>query len=139
MPEQLIFWPMIAQAALTAFAWFAMYAARIREMRGRHIDPQSVSTSRSASLLQNVATADNFRNLFEVPVLFFAICLALAISGAVSDLQLTLAWTFVLLRAAHTAIHISYNRVMHRFIVHALGTLCVFVMWALLAVDLARG
>ena len=83
--------------------------------------------------LQDIAPADNFRNLFEVPVLFFAVCCALAVTDTVTGIQLALAWAFVALRAAHSFIHVTYNRVMHRFTVYVASTICVFAMWALFA------
>ena len=43
--------------------------------------------------------------------------------------QLVLAWTFVGLRCLHSFIQLTSNRVMHRFRVYVLGTLCVFGMW----------
>ena len=134
-----IFWPLIAQVALVAVVWGRMYAIRIAEMRARGIRPQSVATSRTgAGAFQNVAAADNFRNLFEVPVLFFAVCGALAITDTVTPLQLLLAWLYVGLRAAHSFIHVTYNRVMHRFWVYVASTFCVFAMWGLFAFALWR-
>lgn len=52
---------------------------------------------------------------------------------------MALAWSFVALRTAHSLIHVTYNRVVHRFAVYVLGTLCVFAMWALFAFQLALG
>src|SRR5262245_43255869 len=128
-----ILWPMIVQTALVAVVWVRLYIVRLGEMRARRINPQSVATSRTAAgVLEHVAAADNFRNLFEVPVLFFAGCLAAAVADAVTPLLLVFAWAFVTLRAAHSFIHVTYNRVVHRFTVHALSTLCVFALWATL-------
>jgi len=130
---------MFAQVLLTATIWVCMYAARLSEMRTRGIDPQSVKTAREAAgVLEDVAAADNFRNLFEVPVLFFAVGCLLAMTDHVTDLQLIMAWAFVSLRAVHSLIHVTYNRVVHRFTAYALSTLCVFAMWLLLARDLWR-
>jgi hypothetical protein len=135
-----IFWPLIAQVALVAVVAARMYAARIGEIRARRIDPQALATTRQgADVLQDVAAADNFRNLFEVPVLFFAVCCALAITGTVTPPQLVLAWVFVGLRAVHSLIHVTYNRVLHRFAVYIASTLCVFAMWGLFAFSLWRG
>ena len=132
-----IFWPLIAQVALVALVAGRLYATRIAELRARRIDPQSLATSRTAAgALQDIAAADNFRNLFEVPVLFFAVCCALAITDSVTAAQLALAWAFVGLRAAHSLIHVTYNRVMHRFAVYIASTLCVFTMWGLFAISL---
>lgn len=135
--QTLIFWPMIVQVALTAAVWVRLYQTRILELQRRGIDPQAVMTSRTAAgVLEDVAAADNFRNLFEVPVLFFAVCLALAVTELVSPMQLVLAWAFVLLRVTHSVIHMTYNRVMHRFAVYGLGTICVLAMWLLFAASL---
>ncbi len=134
-----IFWPIIAQVFLVAVVAARMYAVRIGEMRARGIRPQAVATSwTAAGALENVAAADNFRNLFEGPVLFFAVCLALAIMDMVTPLQLALAWLYVGLRALHSLIHVTYNRVMHRLAVYITSTICVLVMWGGFAVSLWR-
>jgi hypothetical protein len=132
-----IFWPLIAQVLLVALIAVRLYARRIAEIRARRIDPQSLATTGTAAgVLKDVAAADNFRNLFEVPVLFFAVCCALAITDTVTPGQLALAWVFVALRAAHSLIHVTYNRVLHRFGVYIASTLCVLAMWVLFAISL---
>ncbi len=132
-----ILWPVIAQVALTAAVWVALYVARLGEMRRRRIDPQQVATSRlAAGVLDDVAAADNFRNLFEAPVLFYALVPLLLLTNAVSGAELALAWAFVALRALHSVIHIGYNRVVHRFSAYAASTLCLFAMWLLFAAGL---
>jgi hypothetical protein len=132
-----VFWPLIAQVVLVALIAVRLYATRIAEMRARRIDPQSLATTGTAAgVLKDIAAADNFRNLFEVPVLFFAVCCALAVTDTVTPAQLVLAWLFVALRAIHSLIHVTYNRVLHRFAVYIAGTLCVFAMWGLFAVAL---
>lgn len=134
MTRSMILWPVLAQVLLTAIVWVRMFTVRVAEMRARRIRPQDVATSRAiASTLENAQAADNFRNLFEVPVLFFAVCAMLASLDAVTPPQLVLAWLFVSLRCAHSFIQLTYNRVMHRFKVYLASTACVFGMWALLA------
>jgi hypothetical protein len=133
-----IFWPMVAQVGIVAAVWVRLYFVRVGEMKAKRIHPQAVATTRSASqVLEDVGTADNFRNLFEVPVLFFAVCLALAIADLVSPLQVALAWVYVAMRAVHSFIHTTYNKVMHRFMAFLVSTLCVFAMWIVFAVSLA--
>jgi hypothetical protein len=137
MTRQLIAWPMLAQVLLTAVVWVRMYIVRVAEMRRRGIRPQSIATSRAiTSTLEDTAPADNFRNLFEVPVLFFAVCLALLGLDLVIPAQLALAWAYVALRYLHSFIQLTSNRVIHRFRVYVLSTLCVFAMWVVLAFQL---
>ncbi len=134
-----IFWPVIAQVLVVLAVAVRMYLVRVAEMRARRIRPQAIATSHTATeALQNVAAADNLRNLFETPVLFFAVCGALAITDTVTPLQLGLAWTYVGLRAVHSIIHVTYNRVIHRFLAFAVSLACLFLMWALFGLALWR-
>ena len=129
-----IFWPVIAQVALTAVVWCLMYVRRIGEIHRRRIDTQTLATADAASeVLENVSAADNFRNLLETPVLFYAVCACLAITEQVLDVQVVLAWAYVGLRALHSLIHVTYNRVIHRFLAYVASTLCVFAMWTIFA------
>ena len=136
MTSSRILLPCVALVALTAIVWVRLYVDRIGEMRSRRIRAQALATSREAQTLQRVNAADNFRNLFEVPVLFYALCIALAATGMATTFFVVGAWAYVLLRAVHSFIHITYNRVMHRFTVYVLSTVLLFVMWCAFAVHL---
>jgi hypothetical protein len=134
-----ILWPMCTQAGLVLLVWVRLYAVRLSEVRAKRIDPQRLARAADAvQILENNSAADNLRNLFEIPVLFFAICLALYVTGFVTPMQVSLAWGFVMLRAVHSFIHTTYNRVMHRFAAYAISTIFVFMMWALFAIELLR-
>lgn len=135
--RQAILWPLFAQVALVLFVWIRLYQTRIGEIRSRGIDPQTLTTRQSsAEVLKDTAAADNFSNLFEVPVLFFVVCLALAVTDLVTAPQVALAWAFVVLRIAHSYVHLTYNRVIHRFGLYMISTLCVSAMWVLFAISL---
>ena len=138
-PAHAIFLPAAALAALTLLVWIRMFMTRLGEMRRLRIRPQTVSTSAQASKhFVDTRAADNFRNLFELPVLFYAaLSVAFAI-GAVNILVLGLAWAFVGLRVAHSAIQCSYNRVMHRFAVYTAGGLILWALWGVIAWNLLR-
>ena len=59
-----------ALVLLTIAVGIRMFIERTREMRERRIHPQAVANSRKAvEMLEAVQAADNFRKLFEVPVL----------------------------------------------------------------------
>lgn len=123
--------PMAAMVALTAIVWVRLYFERIGEMRERRIRPQAVATSREmAAALTRTQAADNLRNLFEIPVLFYALCLAVTSVGGATPLLVDGAWAYVVLRAVHSLIHCSYNRVMHRFATYVASTALLFVLWA---------
>jgi hypothetical protein len=116
--------------ALAALVWVKLYADRLGEMRARRIDPQALATaSDAAARLERRDAADNFRNLFEVPVLFYVLCVALVLNGASTPGFVTAAWGYFALRALHSLIHVTYNRVTHRFLVYVASTLLLFGMW----------
>ena len=106
-------------------------------MRERKIHPQKIATAKQAGeLFQNVQSADHFRNLFEVPVLFYILCGYLAITGHTSLLLLACAWGFVFLRALHTYIHLTNNKVIRRFQAFVASTIVLYVMWGIFLVKL---
>ncbi|MGH8134935.1 MAG: MAPEG family protein [Steroidobacteraceae bacterium] len=127
-----IWLPCTAMVLVTALVWIKLYADRLGEMRKKHISPQSLATVYAAAgKLENTQAADNFRNLFEVPVMFYVLCVAIAITGGSTPGLMLAAWIFVGLRALHSLIHVSYNRVVHRFLVYAASTLLLFGMWVM--------
>jgi hypothetical protein len=78
------------------------------------------------------------KNLFEIPVLFYVLCGFLAVTDLTSVFFLVCAWLYVALRCVHSYIHITYNRVIHRFWVYAVSTSLLFLMWGVFAVQLVR-
>jgi hypothetical protein len=115
-----------------------MVYVRVREMRAKRVHPQATATSlQMAAKLEDVRAADNFRNLFETPVLFYALVGVAVGSGFTPGWLVVGAWVYVLLRAAHSAIHCTYNRVMHRFAVFAIGFAFVVGLWTAFVVALA--
>lgn len=128
---------MVALFFLTSSIWILMYARRLAEIARRKIEFQSLGTSESgAGKLENVAAADNFRNLTEAPLLFYVVCICLFVTHNVSFLQVVLAWVYVSLRVVHSVIHVSYNKVVHRWIVYVLSCICLFMMWLNFAISL---
>jgi hypothetical protein len=137
MAAKTILYPMLAMVALTAIVAVTMYQRRIAEMRARRVHPQRLALSAQiASALEDTRAADNFRNLFETPVLFYAAVLTIYATQLTSPLYVGLAWAFVATRVAHSAIHCTYNRVMHRFFAFVSGVLIVFAIFGVIAFDL---
>jgi len=137
MQQSDIFFPCIAMVALTAAVWVRLYVERVGEMKERRIRPEMIATAQqAATLLEKQNSANNLRNLFEVPVLFYVLCIALFASQMSTPLLLAGAWLFVALRAAHSFIHCTYNHVMHRFYVYTASTVLLFILWGVFAVRL---
>lgn len=129
--------PAVAMVFLTGIVWLRLYVDRLTELRQRRIHPQQLATAQQAAqTLQNVQSSDHFRNLFEVPVLFYALCAFLAVSRLTNLLLLASAWGFVVLRAVHTCIHLTSNTVIRRFQAYVASTLVLYFMWGVFGVRL---
>ncbi len=135
--DRTLLWPMLALVALTFVVALAMFRRRIAEIRARRIPLASIATSRGLATLEDVAAADNFRNLFEMPVLFYAACLLMALLGSDGLLLPVLAWAYVALRVLHSAIQLNGNRVRWRFNAFAASTAVLLAIWVVTAVQLA--
>lgn len=130
MDTRSIWLPALAMVALTFVVWLRMYFARVGQMKRERIHPQKVATSaQAAALLTDSRAADNFRNLFELPVLFYLALVVAERVGRVDGITLALAWAFVLARIVHSLVHVTYNRVMHRFVAYVAGGAVLWLLW----------
>jgi hypothetical protein len=69
-------------------------------------------------------------NLLELPTLFYPACLMFYVAGRVDGPAVALAWGYVVLRAVHSAMHLTYNNVFHRLAVFALSNLVLALLWS---------
>ena len=116
---------------LTLVVWVYMYARRLGFLRGQRIDLRTVDTPVKADAVipANVHLAShNLRNLFELPVIFYALCLYLYASDSVDRTHLATAWCFLAFRMLHSLIHCSYNDVRHRFFAYAVAAIALWTM-----------
>lgn len=132
MSNEIILQPIAAMMLLTFAVWLRLYFTRIPAMRHLRVHPQKLASRvQKAGVDLGGAEAnasDNFANLFELPVLFYVLCISLYVTGMIDFVHIVLAWCFVALRIAHSVIHVTYNKVMHRFLVYAAGGFVLFAM-----------
>ncbi len=128
MNQDAIFGPFFAMMGLTALVWLFMYVKRIRFLNSVEIEPNALTPAKLAEISPpSVANpSDNLKNLFEMPVLFYALALYLYSMSQVDQTYLMAAWAFVLFRAAHSAVHCTINLVMVRFGLYALSSLALW-------------
>ena len=140
LPATAILWPAVAMAGLTFLVWIRLYHLRLGEMMRKRIDAQALAGSADAArLLSDTRASDNFRNLFEVPVLFYAL-VAVALATRVAPPWLVAgAWAFVALRVLHSLIHCTYNRVMHRLAAFLAGFALLASLWVAFFLTLRAG
>ena len=138
-PITAILWPTFVLVALVYVVWFVMYVRRIGLMKRQPPNADDFATSESSlRYFQPVdMPANNLRNLFEMPVLYFALVPLLLIVHMANHIQVTLAWAYVVLRIVHSLIHAASGPMMARFAAYALSCAVLAAMWIGFAVDIA--
>ncbi len=71
---------------------------------------------------------DNYNHLFEQPVLFYALVVYLHLSELADDLQVQMAWLYVLARVVHSLIHLTSNNVSARALTFVTATIILIAM-----------
>jgi hypothetical protein len=74
--------------------------------------------------------SDNLKNLFEIPVLFYALALYLFVTNQVDATYVNAAWVFAVFRALHSAVHCTFNLVMLRFYLYLISTVALWFIAA---------
>lgn len=116
---------------LTMAVWIVMYARRIGYLKKHRVHPQKLTTPDKVAEIVPEAVqlpAYNLRNLVELPVLFYLLCLYLYATGTVDSAYVWAAWVFVVMRTAHSVIHCTTNVVMQRFQVYLMSSIVLWFM-----------
>jgi hypothetical protein len=135
MSAETIFWPVIAQVALTLAIYILVSTRRVGAIKSGTTKPSDyrvpiVEPESSATAIRSL------NNQFELPILFYVCCLTLFVLGAVSMTAMVLAWAFVFSRLAHAFEHVTSNRLRYRRPLFIVGLLIVVAMWIMVAVRL---
>ena len=120
---------MFATVLLTFVVWVTMYVRRIRFITKSQIRPVDLAVPGALAELSPPEVSnpsDNLKNLFEIPVLFYALALYLFVTDQVDAAHLGAAWVFVAFRVLHSAVHCTVNIVMLRFYLYLASTLAVW-------------
>jgi hypothetical protein len=130
-------YPLSAMFLLTCIVTITMLLRRIAFYKVNRVHPQKTATSaQMAAIIADTRASDNFRNLFEIPLLFYVAVLAIYATSLTCTAHLVLAWGYVAARYAHSYIHCTSNVVMRRFYAFVASCLCLIAMWGMLTYQL---
>lgn len=129
MTQAAIFGPFLAMMGLTLAVWLFMFARRIPFIRSLGDVDLSVPGELARLSPASVSNpSDNLKNLFELPVLFYAISLHLFATSQVDAAYVTAGWVFFVFRVLHSAIHCTFNHVMTRFGMYFVASVALWFM-----------
>ncbi len=125
-----IIYPMGLLAIFTLLYSSVLITGRNRAIKSGDIKPDYFEEHNNDTPPSYVQKATrHWSNLYEVPVLFYAVCAAILALG-LDDLVFTwLAYSFLIFRLLHSFIHTTYNNIYHRLLIFACGLVVVLAMW----------
>jgi len=132
-------YPVFAMVALTIFCMVRLGMLRWAAVGRGEVDPRFFSLFRGyEEPVKLAAYSRHISNLFETPVLFYAIILVAFVTGQTGILLLGLAWIFVALRFIHSYVHLTSNVVIVRFRVFGASMLVLSALWVIVLTNIMR-
>lgn len=138
MQQSAIFQPVFLMLVLTLVVWLYMYSKRIPFINSSNFGPGELTPLElQRRSPPSVSTpSDNLKNLFEIPVLFYFVCLYLFVTNQVDQIYLYASWWFVTFRVVHSIIHCTFNAVLLRFAIYVTSTLAFWFIVLRAAINL---
>ena len=125
-----ILYPMVALAGLTFVVLLLIPIRRFRAAFAGAVTADDFRYGESARVPPDVALPNrNMMNLLELPMLFYVACLTAYVTHGENAYLVQLAWIYVALRAAHSLVHVTYNRVSHRLLIFAASNVVLIMLW----------
>lgn len=125
--------PVVALLAWSAAMFVWMYATRIPAMIKAGVDLRTRVGGQGKDLDAILPPevqwkSHNYNHLMEQPTLFYAACFALIVAGCDSPFALYAAWAYVGLRVLHSLVQAISNRILYRFPLFLLASLCLIIL-----------
>lgn len=130
-------YPMFAMVILTFLVAAYLFRLRFKAVKVRELRLSQFRLNTGEIPDKITQAANNYANLFEVPVLFYAAGATAIALGIQTPAMVITAWAFVVARAIHSLIHITNNNVIYRLYAYASGNICVLILWVLLVASYA--
>jgi hypothetical protein len=127
MENNPLYLPLLIQVALSVLILFWLAYSRVSR-----IAKQGLKEIRKTGFpLHENNASDNFKNQFEVPVLFYALCFFFIVSGGTTQSVAIAAWVFVVFRIIHALIQLTKNIIFpYRFLTFLISVIALTFMLA---------
>jgi hypothetical protein len=127
-----ILYPVLAQIVLTLVLMLAMGWQRRAALRNHEVRIDDIALDSSRWPDRSRQFANCYTNQFELPVLFYVLCLMAHTTRTADLIFVILAWIFVVSRIIHAYIHTGSNVVAQRGAVFGIGFIVIVIMTAFL-------
>ena len=137
MSSNHIFWPVLAQVLLTLVMFIVLGARKAKAVKAGKVNREQAALDNRVWPEYVVKVSNNIANQFEVPILFYILCVVLYSINAAGTVAIVLAWLFVASRYAHAWVHVGSNYVPVRMRLFMVGCVVLLSMLAVAASKLA--
>jgi len=125
-----ILYPALVMFALTMVVQFRLGVLRFAAIKNGEIDPRFYKTYQGMEEPERLRVhTRHLVNLYEAPVLFYAIVIIAVATEQSGWLPQLLAWLYVALRIVHSFVHLGSNKVLLRFRLFVLSLAVLIAMW----------
>lgn len=126
-----IFIPALFMVLLTFLVLLFMFYKRIIFISANKVSMGKFRTRSSTQVATAdiASSADNFMNLFEMPVLFYFLTCVIFLTNQSDQLYLILMSAYVFFRYLHSLIHCTFNNVNFRFYAYAVSVMMLMIVF----------
>ncbi len=115
-----------------------MALVRFKAIKSGQIDPRYFKTYEGNAPPQMIVAARHYNNLFEAPVLFYAVIIIAAVISLQGFWVHLWAWTYLVARVAQAVIHLTSNKIMWRMRSFVLGWVALTSLWILVLLEVIK-
>jgi len=128
-----ILYPVFFMVLLTVLVSLKLMYVNIKTAKNKQVHFKFFALYQGPAPDAMLQARDHYKNLFELPILFYLLCLMLYSGEGLHWLDLVLAWAFVIFRYIHSFIRATSNFVPRRFKVFSMGAAALLVHWCFFA------
>lgn len=135
MAPKNILYPLIGSLVLVFLVMLRLMFSRNQAIKDKILTWNSYKVlPAGAEPPRAAAVTRNFANLFEMPLLFYPVIILMYVTARLNNADVgseavVLAWAFVVFRALHSLVHVTFNHVKVRFVFYLASTVVLFILW----------
>ena len=137
--EKLLLLPVFAHVAMILASVYRLGFSRVAAVRRGDVKVKDIALDPEKWPDELRKRANNYRNQFELPVLFYLLTILTIITRQADLLFVLLAWVFVLLRVFQALVHVTSNNVRYRGAFFGAGAIVLLIMWIIFMVRFLLG
>lgn len=131
MEKTLILYPAIAMMTLTLFVYVKNYLDNRKAVINKSIKFNYFKAYTGQVPEYLAVSRQTLKNQFELPIFFYFLTSSILVFDIVYQVDIILAWIFVISRYLHCYIRLSSNKVLNRAKVFMFGMLVLIVWWVI--------